>query len=82
MTTQIDKEKHNVFSIENQKRLENHQIAIMQLKEAIKQHHEAVKKLNEENYYDGYICAIKANGHTEHALEIQNEILKAHVSDK
>jgi len=78
----IEKELFNVFPSGNHQGVKNHKIAIMQLSEAIKNLYEAVKQLETGNYDEAYISAIKARGHTEHALEIQKEISKEHAIDK
>ena len=82
MTTHIRKKQLTVFPTENKQGIEDFNIAIMQLEEAIKHHQEAVRLFEEGKYYEAYIHTIKAKGHTEHALEIQKEILKEHSIDK
>jgi len=82
MTKDVDKKQSKRFSEGNQKAIEVHKNAIMQLEQAIKHHLEAVSHLEKENHDEAHISTIKANGHTEHALDIQKEILTGNIADK
>lgn len=62
--------------------IENHKKVATHLEEAAKLHHEAAKNHEAGNHDKAHSSTVKANGHSEHAKEIEKEIKKHHVGDK